>query len=112
VRRREPCLRRASRARAGSYLERSREKGQHLERLGDAQFLLRGAPPISEEPFDVFAEAAKPQVHVRVHAQRAEQPAALFRIERRSLPRQARKRGMRRHPVVCISRRERQSAVS
>jgi hypothetical protein len=81
-------------------LERARQPGQRLERLGDAQLLLRRAGAVSEEALDVFAEARVADVNVRRRAPRAEQLAALLGVERRSLASQPRQRRMRLDPIA------------
>ena len=86
------------RPRHARSLERARELGQLLERLGDAELLPREARRVAEEPLGVLREARVPEPNVRRRAQRPKQPASLDRVEPRSIRRKPNEPGVRKLP--------------
>ena len=73
-----------------AFLERLSDDRQPLERLGNAQFLLRRAGFVAEQPLDVLSKAAKAKVYVRGCTQGREQPAPLLGVCRGALSGQPR----------------------
>jgi hypothetical protein len=64
--------------------ERALELRQPFERLGHAQLFLKRARLVAKHAFDVFVEAAEPQVHVHGRTLCGQQPAPFFGIRGRS----------------------------